>query len=317
MEKEYSPDNDWKFVRDHYIELSKNCFFSRTAIINYLIARNSYKYYLEIGVQDPWQNFDRVIANKKNGVDPEPKIPSGAMALAYYKHNEDPKEVWGYSHPGHLHMTTSDTFFANKKDEYDIHYMQDENLLRIKDKDKYDDEFFDNGEHKYDIVFIDGDHYHEQVDRDIENSLNCLSENGIIVMHDCGYEDGITEGNPRGTTAWRSFAKLRCTRKDLKMCVVDTDCGVGIIFKGEQEVYSKDNLCLEDGREFLPEELKDHIPRPSFIDCGDQKCVTSTNGLVHPPWLINYFEKNKKEILNLISVEEFIKIFNKPIREEK
>lgn len=48
------------------------------------------------------------------------------------------------------------------------------------------DEFFKNYiKQKYDIVFVDGLHLHEQVYRDIINSLNNLNENGVIVVHDC------------------------------------------------------------------------------------------------------------------------------------
>lgn len=49
-----------------------------------------------------------------------------------------------------------------------------------------DDYFaFISPEQKYDIVFIDGLHESSQVDKDIENSLKHLSPGGIIVMHDC------------------------------------------------------------------------------------------------------------------------------------
>jgi hypothetical protein len=96
---------------------------------------------------------------------------------------------------------------------------------------------------KYDIVFVDGLHLHEQVIRDIENSLDILSENGIIVVHDCmpqeRYEQERTPRNGRPWTGdvWKAFAKLRMTRDDLEMCVVATDCGCGIVRPGSQEVY--------------------------------------------------------------------------------
>lgn len=38
---------------------------------------------------------------------------------------------------------------------------------------------------KYDIVFIDGLHVKDQVLRDVKNSLKHLTQNGTIVMHDC------------------------------------------------------------------------------------------------------------------------------------
>ena len=49
------------------------------------------------------------------------------------------------------------------------------------------DEYFSklNDTVKFDIIFIDGDHHEEQVDKDIKNSLDHLNSGGIIVMHDC------------------------------------------------------------------------------------------------------------------------------------
>ena len=44
------------------------------------------------------------------------------------------------------------------------------------------DEFFKNYNKKYDIIFIDGLHECEQVDRDIKNSLKHLN-NILIVFH--------------------------------------------------------------------------------------------------------------------------------------
>jgi hypothetical protein len=44
------------------------------------------------------------------------------------------------------------------------------------------DEFFENCNQTYDIVFIDGDHECNQVLRDIDNSIKHLSPNGIIFV---------------------------------------------------------------------------------------------------------------------------------------
>lgn len=47
----------------------------RTDIINRLIENRGYKTYLEIGVETPANNFDRIVAEEKYGVDPAPKDP--------------------------------------------------------------------------------------------------------------------------------------------------------------------------------------------------------------------------------------------------
>lgn len=44
----------------------------RTEIINYLIEKNNYKNYLEIGVRNPNDNFNKINCDFKIGVDPNP-----------------------------------------------------------------------------------------------------------------------------------------------------------------------------------------------------------------------------------------------------
>ncbi len=109
------------------------------------------------------------------------------------------------------------------------------------------DDFFKVNKEKYDIIFIDGLHLEEQVDKDIVNSLDALNENGIVLLHDCNpptefHQRDKYEVNGKfpawNGTVWRSIAKVRMTRTDLKVQVVDTDWGVGIIEKSEnQELF--------------------------------------------------------------------------------
>ncbi|HEX4839282.1 MAG TPA: hypothetical protein VFU89_02430 [Rhabdochlamydiaceae bacterium] len=56
------------------VEVAKNTLLQsqqRTDLINYLIVKNGYKKYLEIGVADG-ENFRRINAPEKVGVDPSP-----------------------------------------------------------------------------------------------------------------------------------------------------------------------------------------------------------------------------------------------------
>ena len=46
------------------------------------------------------------------------------------------------------------------------------------------DDFFAKNKETFDIIFIDGLHESEQVERDINNSLLCLNQGGYIVCHD-------------------------------------------------------------------------------------------------------------------------------------
>lgn len=50
------------------------------------------------------------------------------------------------------------------------------------------DEFFTINKQTYSCVFIDGLHEYDQVKKDFENSLACLNEGGIILIHDTNPE---------------------------------------------------------------------------------------------------------------------------------
>ena len=85
----------------------------------------------------------------------------------------------------------------------------------------------------FDLIFVDGDHHHHQVLRDVENGLATLRAGGCIVMHDClpPKESWATPERTQNDwcgTAWRAFAKLR-ERLDLECVCGAFDLGVGIV----------------------------------------------------------------------------------------
>ncbi|WP_211220649.1 class I SAM-dependent methyltransferase [Christiangramia portivictoriae] len=96
---------------------------------------------------------------------------------------------------------------------------------------------------KFDVIFIDGLHLAEQVDRDIQNSLNYIKDNGFIVLHDCNppsewharelhrYWYTPAKHYWNGTT-WKAFYKWRCNA-EIKSCCIDSDWGVGILSKNQ------------------------------------------------------------------------------------
>lgn len=103
------------------------------------------------------------------------------------------------------------------------------------------DAFFAQTDQRYDLVMIDGLHLAEQVERDIENSLAHLNPNGVVMLHDCNplTADAQTEdydGKKHWNgTVWKAWVKLRATRADLAMCVIDIDEGCGVIQHGTQQ----------------------------------------------------------------------------------
>ena len=104
------------------------------------------------------------------------------------------------------------------------------------------DEFFDYNLMPFDIIFIDGLHEADQAYRDVENALKILNPHGTIVMHDCSPPSKASQTVPRIQDlwcgdVWRAWMKLR-QRDDLFMEVVNTDYGVGIIRRKEDEPYA-------------------------------------------------------------------------------
>jgi hypothetical protein len=110
------------------------------------------------------------------------------------------------------------------------------------------DAFFDHlartsPETRFDLVFVDGLHIADQVERDVANSLRHLAPGGTIVLHDVNplSRDAQTDdydGAKRWNgTVWKAWAKLRATAPDLSMCVVDMDEGCGVIRRGSQTVW--------------------------------------------------------------------------------
>ena len=140
------------------------------------------------------------------------------------------------------------------------------------------DEFFKRNTEKFDLIFIDGLHVTSQVDRDINNSLQCLNENGLILLHDCLpkkiWHQIVPCIYPKWNgDVWKSIVKSR-TREDINTYTVIADHGIGLI------INEKNKNILNLSREKL-KELK-------FKD---------------------YFQ-NHSEYMNLISVEKFFEIVN-------
>lgn len=158
----------------------------------------------------------------------------------------------------------------------------------VKARNKYvthettSDDYFQNiCNEKFDIIFIDGLHYSNQVYTDIINSLDVLNDGGYIVCHDMKpFEEyhqvvpapPIKKGEPYIWTGdcWKAWVKLRQERSDLEMFVVDTDLGCGVIRKGYQ-------------------------PKLEF------------------PFELNWdtFEQHNKKLLNLISTNDFFKMYER------
>lgn len=116
------------------------------------------------------------------------------------------------------------------------------------------DDFFKESGYglKFDCVFLDGLHTSIQLYKDIINSLNSLNDGGTIIIHDLLPTSENCQKVPRiqgewTGDCWLAFTWIRATRPDLTMYVIDTDYGVGIIQKGQQEpIIIEQNLTYQN-----------------------------------------------------------------------
>ena len=149
---------------------------TRGFIIQSIIDRKKYKTYLEIGCD---QNilFNSIKIKKKIGVDP---VSGGNV------------------------KTTSDNFFKNNKDTFDI-------------------------------IFIDGLHQYDQVKKDINNSLKVLNKNGVILLHDCMPSSFMRQAPKRSSNiwngdVWKNIVECR-SLNEIDTYTIYADHGIGLILK--------------------------------------------------------------------------------------
>jgi len=126
----------------------------------------------------------------------------------------------------------------------------------------------------YDVVFIDGLHLFEQAYKDILNGLENLREGGVVIVHDTRPDSRITQTRNHGKAnkwhgdVWKAILLLRLTHPALNVFTVDTDEGCTIISKGTGN----------------PPPLNAHENIFSW----------------------RFYARNYKEVLNLVSVDEFM-----------
>jgi predicted O-methyltransferase YrrM len=167
--------------------------FNRSAVVNLLIAQDKNQDYLEIGCASNLL-FDTVAASVKVGVDPS---------------------------QGGTHRMTSDAFFAQNRD-------------------------------RFDVVFIDGLHLYEQVRRDVVNALAVVRPGGWIALHDMFPRDWIEEHVPQISTSrwtgdgWKvAFELIASPGVDFRLLAIDH--GVAVI-----KVLTKNATLADRAGELAP-----------------------------------------------------------------
>jgi SAM-dependent methyltransferase len=190
---------------------------NRADILQQIIHTIKAKSYLEIGVSRG-DVFFPMLAKRKVAVDP---------AFRFYR-REQLKSI--FKNFCNLHNRyfeiTSDEFFQTKADK-----------------------LFHTG---LDIAFVDGLHTYQQSLKDVDNCLKWLKKDGVIVIHDCNPHsqamaypaENIKQAkdlNLPGWSSewcgdvWKAVVHLRSFYQNLRVFVLDTDYGVGIVTRGRPE----------------------------------------------------------------------------------
>lgn len=211
--------------------------------------------YLEIGV-DEGQCFSQVQAGEKIGVD-----PVGARPLV----------VAEIQKPGVRYFElTSDEFFAQEADG--------------------------TLEGGVDVVFIDGLHTYAQTYQDCVNSLKHLNPGGVIVLHDClpktaleatpaaSHQDAWRINGPTWDgywtgDSWKAITALRAFHPDVTACVLDTDQGLGFVFR----------RAANNRLELTPEKIE----AMTFTDLVDNK--ERLLGVCKPAYLLKCLAELRNE----------------------
>jgi hypothetical protein len=183
----------------------------RLKVVTTLMQQKDLKNYLEIGVFNGGVFF-RVKSKFKIAVDPEFAFDA---ARKFGKAIVNPYNLFN-----RYFEKTSDDFFQQDA----------KTVLR---------------ENKVQLALVDGMHEYGFALRDVENTLEYLSDDGVIVMHDCNpqkkehagtYEQWRSKGSGHWNgDVWKAIVHLRSLRKDVNVFVLDCDHGLGIVTKGKPE----------------------------------------------------------------------------------
>lgn len=226
--------------------MNENPLTHRRTLLPYLARRLKARNYLEIGVKGG-KTFMPVKVRRKVAVDPVFRIKKP------YKRSQI------FSYPFNLlnryYECTSDDFFAHHAGE----------VLTT------------NG---LDLAFIDGLHTYEQSYKDIENTLPYLSEDGVMLIHDCSPHssaaaypaesiEAVKKINPPGFDGrwcgdvWKVIPRLRVEHPDLNVFVIDSDSGLGLV--------SKKPIIKNMSQPASPELSIDDISGMSYQDLDDNR----------------------------------------------
>lgn len=117
------------------------------------------------------------------------------------------------------------------------------------------DNFFQSQDSEYDVVFIDGLHYADQVRKDIINAMKCNAK--AIIIHDTIPHSKEMQEVPRNTKEWtgdvyKAVVGFRMKYPDIKLETYRSDYGLSVLYPNGKKVkshFEKIELSYEDFKE--------------------------------------------------------------------
>jgi hypothetical protein len=162
---------------------------------------------------------------------------------------------------------------------------------------------------RYDIILVDPFHQYDTSHRDLREAFGLIEEGGMLIVHDCLpphaaiATPGFIPGEWCGVT-YKAYLDFVCARRDLDYRTVDADYGCGLIRKLDRRSRWVKSLPMIIG---------------SFLDHSSRRrAERRQRDLLWRQWrgfkndfdrAFCFFEKHKKELLNLTSPEEFLAMF--------
>lgn len=180
---------------------------TRTDIINRLIKERGYRTYLEVGVENPSNNYDLVTARYKESVD-------------NYEDNRYLSEAEAEQYANVVtYRMTSDEFFAKTHKTYDIIFID-----AMHTEEQCDRDIWNAMQHL--------------------NAYGCVVVHDVLPASKEMQSDKPEPGRPWQGTVWKSIRKL--IRMGLPVNVLDYDYGVAVIEKCQYPMPAVDNGVTYD-----------------------------------------------------------------------
>ena len=125
------------------------------------------------------------------------------------------------------------------------------------------DDFFKANKKQFDVIFIDGLHHYEQVQKDLINSLNFLNQGGLILIHDMLPQNPGQEKVPQSQASWTGDVwklAVELLESKIDFVIANIDAGVGIVKPMGKKNYKSKNEKLFDQRFDSFMEIKEKLP---------------------------------------------------------